>query len=223
MCFPMVRRDAQRGNWYEGLIGTLVVAKEKQMNRKTFFKEGPLVFLRAFAQGAQEDRQPNARGSIPQLRPPGAAEEDIFLDLCCGTGACVEVCPADAIQLRPRKDDSGRTTPVIVPREAACVLCEDLACMKACPTGALSPIEREKIRVGIARVDSEACLAWQGIDPGCDYCVTRCPVGREAIAMEREGNRHGPAVKGACVGCGVCEFFCPTHPVAICIYERSGT
>jgi MauM/NapG family ferredoxin protein len=193
---------------------------EKTMDRKTFLSKLPLAFLRAFAQGAREAHSP-VRGlpSAPHLRPPGAAPEEKFLSLCCGSGACAEVCPAHAIQLRPREGDRKHLAPTIVPNEAPCVVCDELACMTACPSGALMPVSRESIRIGYARVSAAACLAWRGVDPSCNYCVDRCPLGADAISMEETEHGKGPAVKEGCVGCGVCEHYCPTQPAAVRVLE----
>jgi ferredoxin-type protein NapG len=87
--------------------------------------------------------------------------------------------------------------------------------MAACPSGALTPVPRGEIRIGRARIDPEVCLVWAGIDPGCDYCADRCPLGAEAISMVKNERGKGPAVKDGCVGCGVCEFYCPAGPAAI--------
>lgn len=193
---------------------------EKSMDRKTFLREAPLVLLRSVAQGVREARPLPSEPRLPLLRPPGAAPKEEFLDLCCGIGACAEACPADAIQLRPREDDPTRLAPIIVPDEAPCIVCEELACMAACPSGALTPVRREAIRIGHARVSAEACLAWAGVDPGCDYCIDRCQLGTAAISMEKTAYGKGPAVKEGCIGCGVCEYFCPTHPAAIRVVER---
>jgi len=193
---------------------------EKSMDRKTFLREAPLLFLRALAAGVREQRRPDPKPSLPLLRPPGAAPEEEFLSLCCGIGACAESCPVDAIQLRPRADDPTARAPIIVPNDAACVVCEELACMNACPSGALTPVLREAIRIGHARVDVETCLAWAGIDQNCDYCVDRCPLGAAAIDMEKTVHGKGPLVKEGCIGCGVCEYFCPAQPAAIRVFER---
>ena len=195
---------------------------EKKIDRKTFLKDAPKVFLRAFAEGARGERAPAPKVSLPALRPPGAAEGEEFLELCCGTGACAEACPADAIQIRPLEEDPGRSAPVIVPAEAACVVCEELACMAACPSGALTPVPREEIRIGRAHVNTDECLVWAGIDLGCDYCVDRCPLGAVAISMVKIERGRGPVVKNGCVGCGVCEFYCPAGPAAIRVFEIDG-
>ena len=189
--------------------------KPIEFDRRAFLKKGPFAFLQAVL---TEFRAEGADMPRPPLRPPGAAPEEEFLELCCGVGACAEVCPADAIRLVAGEDDSGTRHPVIIPQEAACIVCEDLACMKACPSGALTLVPREEIRIGFAQVNPDRCLAWSGTDPGCDYCVDRCPLGNQAIRFERAGPVRGPLVEEGCVGCGVCEYFCPTQPSAIRVY-----
>ena len=191
--------------------------KPIEFDRRAFLKKGPFAFIQAVL---TESRAGGAEAPRPPLRPPGAAPEEEFLELCCGVGACAEVCPAEAIRLVPREEDSGTRHPVIVPQEAACIVCEDLACMKACPSGALTLVPREEIRIGLAQVNPDRCLAWSGTDPGCDYCVDRCPLGAGAIRLERAGPVRGPLVEEGCVGCGVCEYFCPTQPSAIRVYPR---
>ncbi|MFQ5914345.1 MAG: 4Fe-4S dicluster domain-containing protein [Nitrospinota bacterium] len=190
------------------------------MDRRTFLQEGPLAFLQAVLHGGSKEDPRPGNGSDSLLRPPGAAPEAEFLELCCGIGACAEACPANAIQLVARPGDPARLTPVIVPSEAACIVCEELACTKACPSGALLPVAREEIRIGVARICADECLAWTNTDPGCDYCVDRCPLGSRAIAMDRVEQRRRPVVKEGCIGCGVCEYYCPTRPSAIRVYGR---
>ena len=189
--------------------------KPIEFDRRTFLQKGPFAFLQVVLSGSSTASADPPR---PPLRPPGAAPEEEFLELCCGVGACAEVCPAEAIRLVPGTDDSGALHPIIVPQEAACIVCEDLACMKACPSGALSLVSREEIRIGCAQVSPDRCLAWSGTDPGCDYCVDRCPLGTQAIRFERAGSVRGPVVEKGCIGCGVCEYFCPTQPSAIRVY-----
>ena len=114
-----------------------------------------------------------------------------------------------------------RSGTLIRPSEAACVLCDELACMKACPTGALTLVPREAIRIGLAEVNAVLCLAWSGRDSTCAACAERCPLGAAAIVIEERGGAKGPVVReGGCTGCGVCEYYCPVYPAAIRIRLR---
>jgi ferredoxin-type protein NapG len=170
-----------------------------KIDRRTFLRQGPLAFLGSIFPMEPEASVAKEETSLPILRPPGAAPEAEFLELCCGVGACAEVCPAQAIRLVPTAEDSAKRAPMIVPNEV--------------------PVAREDIQIGFARISPESCVAWEGIDPGCDYCVDRCPLGAAAITMERSGQGKGPVVQKGCVGCGVCEYYCPTHPSAIRVYS----
>ncbi len=193
------------------------MARDEEMDRKAFFKEGPLSFIRAFMEGAHHAETRVRRSTLdgPVLRPPGAAPEAAFLHLCAASGKCAQVCPADAILMLPREDESGLRAPRIIPADGACVVCDDLSCMKACPTGALALLPREEIRIGLAEVNADTCLAWNGLDEGCDYCVARCPIGERAIRIEKKEEGQGPVIGEACVGCGACEQHCPEFPGAV--------
>ena len=195
--------------------------EDRPIDRKDFFKEGPLSLFRAFVEGAREDPPPRMPPpeDVPTLRPPGAAPEAEFLNLCEGGGACADACPADAILMVPRNEGGGRDVPMIQPSVAACVICDELACMKACPSGALQLIPKEAFRIGVAKIDEAACFAWSGLDEFCDYCVDRCPVGESAIRMETRGETKGPVMGDGCVGCGVCEYHCPDYPAAVRVFE----
>lgn len=199
--------------------------EDRKVGRKEFFKEGPLSIIRAFMQGAQEPyiRDDSHLTDAPLLRPPGAAPEADFLNICEGSGACAQSCPAEAIRMIPREGDSGGFAPMIYPSDAPCVICEELSCMKACPTGALTLVPRESIRIGLAKVDPDECFAWSGLDEMCSYCVDRCPIGPDALRMEKNEESRGPVVGAGCVGCGVCEYHCPVFPAAIRIEELSAS
>lgn len=193
------------------------------LDRKEFFREGPLSLIRAFMQGAQDpsDRDRKDFPEPPLIRPPGALPEPDFLALCEGGGACAKSCPAEAIRMIPREGDAGRLVPVVRPSDSPCVVCDDLSCMKVCPSGALRLVPREQIRMGRARLNLGECLAWSGFDEMCRYCVDRCPMGAQALRMGEEDGRRAPIVGAGCVGCGVCEYHCPVYPAAIWIEERS--
>lgn len=148
------------------------------------------------------------------LRPPGAQPEREFLAACYRCGNCVDVCPARAIRSLSNEDIEQRGTPYIDPDLAACVVCDELACMKACPSGALQPVEKPgDIRMGLARVKHDLCVRNRNED--CRICVAKCPLGSTAITLSPAGQIEVQAQ--GCVGCGTCQFYCPTTPKAITI------
>ncbi|MBI2263877.1 MAG: 4Fe-4S dicluster domain-containing protein [Armatimonadetes bacterium] len=176
------------------------------INRRQFFLEGFSSFkdlavdlLSIQFSLAQEGR----------LRPPGALEETAFLAVCTRCGKCVDACSYRAIKLVDAENGFAFRTPIISPRETPCYLC--LECIPACPDGALLPLPKEKVRMGTAQLDRDACLAWQG--HYCQTCVNRCPLSGSALVLE---DLRNPVVNSEqCVGCGVCEYVCLTYPPAI--------
>ncbi len=162
--------------------------------------------------------------SIRFLRPPGALPEDEFVSRCIRCGKCGETCPNRTIKYFDLENGvSSMDTPFIIPREQACILC--MKCGDICPTGAIQPIKRdmnpilEKVKMGVARVDRNLCLSWQG--KTCGVCYRACPLADVAI---RIGMLEQPHILKDCVGCGLCERSCIQIPQAIRIipnHERS--
>ncbi len=56
----------------------------------------------------------------------------------------------------------------------------------------------------------------------CDICVKECPMGEEAIILDKQNRADGsvaysPKVLDGCVGCGVCVMVCPTEEPSIVV------
>lgn len=154
------------------------------------------------------------------LRPPGALPPIAFADTCSRCGKCVEACPAGCIKL----SDAANGLPYIVARWSPCVVCDELACMNVCPTGALQPLDQvDQINMGQAEVNPERCLRTNdtGANEDCRICVDQCPVGPLALQVGESGLLE---VGDGCTGCGVCEWSCPTEPPSITVRpsERLG-
>lgn len=86
--------------------------------------------------------------------------------------------------------------------------------MKVCPTGALQSVPRHLINIGVAELRRDVCLRTDGED--CRICVEKCPIGEEAILIPADGGDVEVKEDG-CIGCGVCEMYCPTVPRAIVV------
>lgn len=158
------------------------------------------------------------------IRPPGALPETEFSAACIRCGLCVRDCPYEMLQLAQPENPMSTGTPYFVARQAPCEMCEDIPCVKACPTGALdhSLTDINKARMGLAvLVDQETCLNFLGLR--CDICYRVCPVIDKAITLDPHSNartgKHAvfiPTVHSdACTGCGKCEKACPTEIAAI--------
>jgi ferredoxin-type protein NapG len=211
---------------------------DKPVNRRRFFREGLRELLRPLAEMAepleeaikQLGKLENVGAPSPApapyepprhdpvghwLRPPGALEERSFLDTCSRCGTCVSVCPAQCIKI-DSTGAKGGGAPYIEPDLMPCVVCDGLVCMRDCPSGALVPTALGLIDMGTAVWKDNLCVRSKGED--CKICVDRCPLG--TVAIELTEGRIEVYEKG-CIGCGVCQNYCPTTPKSIVVVPRS--
>lgn len=158
------------------------------------------------------------------LRPPGALPEREFQSACVRCGLCVRSCPYKTLVLSELGDGPAAGTPYFIARDIPCEMCDDIPCVKACPTGALdhSLVNIEKARMGVASlVGRDTCLNMQGLR--CDVCYRVCPLIDKAITLQMTHNtrttKHAifePLVHpDACTGCGKCEKACVLEVTAI--------
>ena len=158
------------------------------------------------------------------IRPPGALLEADFQGACIRCGLCVRDCPYHILELAKPEQNVATGTPYFVARELPCEMCEDIPCVKACPTGALDHqlTDINKSKMGLAvLIDHETCLNFLGMR--CDVCYRVCPLIDKAITLEMRPNlrtgKHAmflPTVHSdACTGCGKCEKACVLEEAAI--------
>ena len=147
----------------------------------------------------------------PWVRPPGALPEDRFKAVCTQCTDCQQACPYDAIRrLGPEWGPDART-PAIIPTESPCYLCIEMPCITACAPHALLSTPRHEVAMGLAVIEMASCYAAQG--QPCDYCVVKCPLGKDAIRFDAD---KIPVVDPAgCTGCGVCAYLCPAPAIHI--------
>lgn len=169
-----------------------------------------------------------ARALPPEaIRPPGARAEADFQAACIRCGLCVRDCPYDILSLGTPGQPVATGTPYFTARARPCEMCENLPCVKACPTGALdhglTDINQAKMGLAVL-VDHESCLNFLGMR--CDVCYRVCPRIDQAITLELQHNdrtsKHAmflPTVHSdKCTGCGKCEASCVLQTAAIKVY-----
>jgi ferredoxin-type protein NapG len=137
------------------------------------------------------------------LRPPGALEKDDFTARCIRCQKCLQVCHTRVIVPVSLFDGiSNVSTPTINFRYGYCDLCMD--CVDVCPTGAIKAIPKRDVKIGVAKVIKDTCIAWDW--GGCVRCSLKCPYG--AITLD---DKKRPVVdEEKCNGCGICEYICPS-------------
>ena len=143
-------------------------------------------------------------GEEELLRPPGAQDEARFLKLCLKCDRCRSVCPQTCITIATLEQGLvNARTPRMDFHKGICDFCGK--CAEVCPTGAILPgFDETAERIGIAVIDRDECLAFSG-SGGCRKCIDECPY--EAIMLDGTVPR---VIAGACNGCGICEYACPS-------------
>ncbi|HYK81733.1 MAG TPA: 4Fe-4S dicluster domain-containing protein [Gemmatimonadales bacterium] len=177
-------------------------------DRRGFFRETLGRLLREAATRTEQRMAPRR-----YFRPPGAGEEIAFLASCTRCGDCLPVCPVHAIIKAPPAAGLAAGTPMIDPGVQACIVCADMPCAHACPTGALvvPATGWTDLHMGRLELDPERCITFHGV--ACGVCARACPVGERALALDAGGH---PVIRvEGCVGCGVCVTACVTSPSSL--------
>jgi len=164
---------------------------------------------------------PGQRGKA--VRPPGAVDEQAFLDRCIRCGECIRVCSTSGRGLQYASLQTGLSgiwTPLLIPETGYCELyC--VMCGEVCPTGAIRKLreeERTDIKMGTAHFDKTRCIPWY-YGENCMVCEEHCPLPEKAIQFKR---RRAERISGEisevllpfvdealCIGCGICVNKCP--------------
>ncbi len=146
----------------------------------------------------------------PLIRPPGSLAEIKFNAACTRCEACAKACLGNVIKPAPLDAGLDRFyTPRLSFADGKCERCG--TCGTVCPTGAITVIPEDEIKIGTAEIDRNKCIAWKG--KKCLVCAEVCP--KQAISgletLEPE------VVGSACIGCGSCEHNCPAPETAIVV------
>jgi len=156
------------------------------------------------------------------LTPPGSLSFQNLSTHCTGCLLCVSECPNQV--LRPSSDLMHLMQPTMSYEHGYCRP-ECTRCSEVCPAGAIKPIdkpEKSSIQIGHAVWIKKNCVVLTD-EVECGNCARHCPSG--AIAMvpsdpEDENSPKVPAInEAACIGCGACEYVCPSRPFSAIYVE----
>ena len=199
-------------------------------SRRSFLLATALVSTAALAQkkeklmdgGIAELEDKVAPERQTPLTPPGSLSFQHFAQHCTGCQLCVSECPNDV--LRPSTDLMHFMLPAMSYERGHCRP-ECTRCSDVCPAGAIKPlddVEKSSIQIGHAVWIKKNCIPLtDGVS--CGNCARHCPTG--AIQMvpsdpDDEESLKIPVVnENMCIGCGACEYVCPSRPFSAIYVE----
>ena len=215
------------GNTWKAARRNRSLAKDEETSvdvSKRAFLTATAVTLGAVTVKAQEQKLDGGLAALEakkkpvrteRIVPAGARSLKDFYDRCTACQLCVANCPNQV--LRPSTDLAHLMQPESSYENGYCRP-EYTICSEICPAGAIRPItaeEKTAIHIGTAVVDYDLCVVNRdGVS--CGNCARHCPA--EAITMvpidpdDPHSLRTPAVIEDKCIGCGACEYLCPSRP-----------
>ena len=156
------------------------------------------------------------------LTPPGSLSFQNLSTRCTGCQLCVSECPNQV--LRPSGDLMHLMQPTMSYEHGYCRP-ECTRCSEVCPAGAIKKIdkpEKTSIQIGHAVWIKKNCVVLTD-EVECGNCARHCPSGAIEMVPLDHDNEDSPKVpainEAACIGCGACEYVCPSRPFSAIYVE----
>ena len=156
------------------------------------------------------------------LTPPGSLSFQNLSTRCTGCQLCVSECPNQV--LRPSGDLMHLMQPTMSYEHGYCRP-ECTRCSEVCPAGAIKKIDQDEktsIQIGHAVWIKKNCVVLTD-EVECGNCARHCPSGAIEMVPLDHDNEDSPKVpainEAACIGCGACEYVCPSCPFSAIYVE----
>ena len=194
------------------LLASAMVAGAAMAQKKEKLMDGGLAEL--------EDKVAPARQT--PLTPPGSLSFQHFAQHCTGCQLCVSECPNEV--LRPSSDLMHLMLPIMSYEHGHCRP-ECTRCSEVCPAGAIMTVDKEEkssIQIGHAIWIKKNCVPITD-EVECGNCARHCPAGAIEMVPLDENDEESPMIpainEAACIGCGACEYVCPSRPFSAIYVE----
>ena len=156
------------------------------------------------------------------LTPPGSLSFQNLSTRCTGCQLCVSECPNQV--LRPSSDLLHLMQPTMSYEHGYCRP-ECTRCSDVCPAGAIQPVDKDEktsIQIGHAVWIKKNCVVLTD-EVECGNCARHCPSGAIEMVQLDENDEESPLIpainESACIGCGACEYVCPSRPFSAIYVE----
>ena len=199
-------------------------------SKRSFLLASALVSTAAMAQkkeklmdgGLAEIEDKVAPQRQTSLTPPGSLSFQNLSTRCTGCQLCVSECPNQV--LRPSGDLMHLMQPTMSYEHGYCRP-ECTRCSEVCPAGAIKKIDQDEktsIQIGHAVWIKKNCVVLTD-EVECGNCARHCPSGAIEMVPLDPDNEDSPKVpainEAACIGCGACEYVCPSRPFSAIYVE----
>ncbi len=148
------------------------------------------------------------------ISPPGSVRIERFNQSCTACTLCVSVCPTNVLQPTFLEYGiGGMLQPQLDFHSGFCNI-DCVKCSAVCPTGAILPItveEKHTIQIGIANFIKGNCRVVTN-RISCGICSEHCPTNAVDLTPYKNGLFIPEITAELCIGCGTCEYACPTAP-----------
>ena len=222
-CIDHCKLGALKYRFAYGEVARKPMSNAPDAGRRAFIA-GSVLAASSLTLGAQERKLDGGLAAVldkkapkreQRITPPGSDGERNFYDHCTACQLCIANCPNEV--LRPSTDLGHMMQPKMDFDRGFCRP-ECTTCSELCPAGAIKPISVEQktfIHIGRAVVDLDLCLANSG-DVSCGSCAAHCPMGAISMVRKIKGDVSSDliptVIEDRCIGCGKCEFLCPSRP-----------
>jgi len=196
--------------------------KSKGNNRRKFLAESAAMTLGIISLANKVSGEDVKKGKIPVVKeypvtPPGSGSIQHFNNFCTACHLCVSSCPTNVLQ--PSVTEYGLMglfQPAMDYQASFCNF-ECVICSEVCPTGAILPInfeEKKTIQLGKSNFIKENCVVYTD-ETVCGACSEHCPSKAVKMVFYKDKLTIPEVTQKICVGCGACEYACPTTPKSI--------
>ena len=205
-------------------------AESVDASKRSFLLASALVSTAALAQkkeklmdgGLAELEDKVAPERQTPLTPPGSLSFKNLSTHCTGCQLCVSECPNQV--LRPSGDLMHLMQPTMSYEHGYCRP-ECTRCSEVCPAGAIKKIDQDEktsIQIGHAVWIKKNCVVLTD-EVECGNCARHCPSGAIEMVQLDPNDEESPMVpainEAACIGCGACEYVCPSRPFSAIFVE----
>ena len=205
-------------------------AESVDASKRSFLLASALVSTAALAQkkeklmdgGLAELEDKVAPERQTPLTPPGSLSFKNLSTHCTGCQLCVSECPNQV--LRPSGDLMHLMQPTMSYEHGYCRP-ECTRCSEVCPAGVIKKIDQDEktsIQIGHAVWIKKNCVVLTD-EVECGNCARHCPSGAIEMVQLDPNDEESPMVpainEAACIGCGACEYVCPSRPFSAIFVE----